>query len=148
VERNCPAIRSRARSTPASPPAIRPYRYARPSTPASAPRAIAVSTSAPCLIPESTTKATEGPTASRTGAIRSTVATARSSCRPPWLDSQMPSTPSSAARSASAGPSGPLSSSFPAHRARSAAMSDQFRSASKKSADPITVVKGRPAKLA
>ena len=65
--------------------------------------------------PESTSSVNDGPTASRTGAIRSTGATARSSCRPPWLDSWSPSTPSSTARRASAGPSGPLSSSLPAH---------------------------------
>ncbi|HEX9040059.1 MAG TPA: hypothetical protein VF838_03420 [Trebonia sp.] len=90
----------------------------------------------------------DGPAASRTGAIKSTGATARSSCRPPWLDNWTPSTPSSAARSASAGPTGPLSSSLPAHRARRPAMSAQLRSASKKSAVFITVVGAPPAKFA
>ena len=64
--------------------------------------------SATCRIPESTSSDTSGPTASRTAAIVSAGGTARSSWRPPWLDSCSPSAPAATARRASWAPSGPL----------------------------------------
>src|SRR6185437_14484402 len=59
-------------------------------------------------------------------------AMARSSWRPPWLDSCRPSTPASTARRASAAPSGPVMTSLPGHCSRSAAMSSQSMPGSKR----------------
>ena len=88
--------------------------------------------SVPCRTPESTSTVRSGPTASRTAGSRSMGAMARSSWRPPWLDSWRPSTPASTARRASAAPSGPLMTSLPGHCSRSAAMSSQSMPGSKR----------------
>ena len=64
---------------------------------ASAPRASATNTSAPERMPLSKSTGTSDPaprTASTTPGSASSAATERSTCRPPWFDTRMPSTPS------------------------------------------------------
>ena len=74
--------------------------------------------------------------------------TARSSWRPPWLDSCTPSAPTETARRQSAGPSGPFTISCPGQRARSSAMSSQVMPGLNSLPVPSMVSASCPAKLA
>ena len=88
-----------------------------------APRATALTMSLPRRTPPSQMISMRPPTASATGATRSTVAGAESSWRPPWLDSAMPSTPASTASTASSTVWMPLMMMGPSHTVRSHSMS-------------------------
>ncbi len=68
-----------------------------------APRASALNASAPLRIPLSITIGTWPPTASAIAGSAAIVEIAPSTWRPPWLDTQTPSMPSSTARLASSG---------------------------------------------
>ncbi len=93
VRRTSAASRSSTVSTPSSPPAASPYRYALPAMHAVAPRASALTMSLPRRTPPSQMISTRPPTWSATGATRSRAAGASSSWRPPWFDRAMASTP-------------------------------------------------------
>ena len=83
-----------------------------------APSASALTMSPPRRTPPSQTMSRSPPTASATGATRSTIPGAESSWRPPWLDSTMPSSPPSRAITASATLWTPLTSTGPSHSDR------------------------------
>ena len=74
---------------------------------ASAPSAIALTTSAAQRMPPSISTTASGST-SRTSTSASSAATAPSTCRPPWFETTMPSTPCCSASRASSAVSTPL----------------------------------------
>ena len=74
-----------------------PVEVRPPEGDASAPSASAMNTSAPVRMPLSKSSGGPGPTAARTASSASSAAIAWSTCRPPWLDTMMPSTPASTA---------------------------------------------------
>ena len=74
-----------------------------------APSASATRASVPRRTPPSNSTGSAPPTASTTSGSASRLATAPSSCRPPWLDTTIPSTPCSTARVASSAVRMPLS---------------------------------------
>ena len=71
------------------------------------------------------------PTASAIAGSARAVEGTPSSCRPPWLETTMPSTPQSAAARASSGSRMPLITNLPGHCARRPSTSFQVRVASK-----------------
>ena len=78
---------------PPAPAAARPQRAGRPTSTASAPRASAIATSTPRRMPPSTRTVARPATASTTSGRASPVASARSSWRPPWLETTTPGRP-------------------------------------------------------
>ncbi len=91
---------------------------ARPKSTKSAPAAIALTASSPERMPPSTIRASRSPTAARIGASISTGAGDESSCRPPWLETMIPSAPTFTAWAASSGCISPLMTNFRGHLAR------------------------------
>ena len=91
----------------------------------SAPRASEATMSAPLRMPVSSMISMSSPT-SRTTSGRSSKGTgARSSCRPPWLDRTIASTPRSASFFASASVWTPLTANLPGHISRIVARSSK-----------------------
>ena len=87
------------------------------------------------MIPVSTSTVGSGPSRRRTSGRVSSGTGARSSWRPPWLDSTTPSAPAATDRSASSGVCTPLISRVPGHCSRSQARSRKARVGSNR--DPI-----------
>lgn len=83
-----------------------------------APRAVAATMSAPFMMPVSTMIVASLPTSRTTAGRRWKGMGARSSWRPPWLDSRMPSTPRSMSRTASGTFWTPLMTILPGHISR------------------------------
>src|SRR4029453_4740345 len=96
-----------------------PYREARPTRQALAPRATAATTSAPLCTPPSTRTSARSPTASTAGGSTSSGVGARSSWRPPWLETTTASAPWSTTMRASSTCWMPLTSSGPDQLSRS-----------------------------
>ncbi len=113
------------RRTAASPPPATAHAHARPRRTARAPRASIFTTSRPERTPPSTRTSTSPRTAAAIPGSARTVEGTESSCRPPWLETTIPSTPAAAARRASSGSSTPLTSSLPSQCSRTHAMSSQ-----------------------
>src|SRR2546425_4695046 len=116
---------SSIRRTPFSPPTASAQRYGRPTSTALAPRARALRTSLPRRTPPSISTSILPLTASTTSGRASSVPGAPSSCRPPWLETMMPSTPASTARPASSAVTTPFSTSGKGDSDRSHGRSSQ-----------------------
>mmetsp|Transcript_2440 Transcript_2440/g.8579 ORF Transcript_2440/g.8579 Transcript_2440/m.8579 type:complete len:218 (-) Transcript_2440:579-1232(-) len=89
--------------TPSSPECARPHTTGLPMNTALAPSAKALITSVPRITPPSRYTSARPPTAETMAGSTSMVAGTVSSCRAPWLLTQMPSTPWRTASSASSG---------------------------------------------
>src|SRR5690606_35369166 len=118
-------------ATPRRPPAISPYRYARPTRAPLAPSATAARTSAPWVMPVSTRTSARSPSAWTVGSTSSNGTGARSSWRPPWLDSSTASAPASTTRTASSTLWMPLTTSLPGQFSRSQVTSSMVSAGSK-----------------
>ena len=80
---------------PSSPAAARPQHAGRPTSTAVAPRASALKISVPRRNPPSTSTGTRPSTASTISGSTVIGAWTESSCRPPWFETTIPSTPTS-----------------------------------------------------